>query len=112
MVENYVKSKRDFLNRVSWQSDEADKRYNLTSREIKTVVPTYVKKATADFEKLNTACEKVLKNIDELLEKVKQAHEEKKQSEEESKAIEQTGAGAKLLDATMPEESKTESEVD
>ena len=49
-----------------------------------------------------------MKNIDELLEKVKQAHEEKKESEEESKAIEQTGTGAKLLDATMPEESEVD----
>ena len=88
MVENYLKSKQDFLNSVSWQSDELKERYNLSDTEKKRVVPSYVKKAKGDFEKLNTACEKVLKDIDELHVKVKQAHEEKKESEEESKAIE------------------------
>ena len=88
LVENYLKSKQDFLSNVSWQSDAVNDRYNLNAREKKTVVPSYVKKAKGDFEKLNTACEKVLKNIDELHAKVKQAHEEKKESEEESKAIE------------------------
>ena len=110
-VEDYVQKKKNTFNSLSWQTDELDTRFNLIKREL-SAATSYVKKADTEFNKLALACETLLKQIDELLLVVTQAHEEKKKTAEETKAVEQNGTGAKLLNVTVPEKNKTESEVD
>ena len=110
-VEDYVQKKKDTFNSLSQQTDGLATRYNLTNPQ-KTQSKGFVKKADTEFNKLALACETLLKQIDELLLVVTQAHEEKKKTAEETKAVEQNGAGAKLLNVTVPEKNKTESEVD